>query len=102
MNWFGQIGGSRTTQPRPQVSAPTLSQIPGLNKAAGDASYTDEPQRQFFRDTDSAYVRLAKQGGRTDLLRMDQDSAAPETKGTGYTIPSWMQKDSANEDSHNP
>lgn len=98
MNWFGQIGGSRTTQPRPQVSAPTLSQIPGLSKASGNTPYADEPQRQFYRDTDSEYVRLAKQGGRTDLLRMDQNSTAAETKGAGYAIPSWLQRDAANED----
>lgn len=102
VNWFGQVGGGgRATQPRPQVAAPSLSQIPGLSKASGDTSYTDEPQRPFYRDTDSAYVRLAKQGGRTDLLRMDQDAAPAETKGSGYTIPSWMQKDSVNEDMHN-
>ena len=81
-------------QSRPPVAAPALSQIPGLNKTSSSGkSENEEPQRQLFRDTDSAYVRLAKQGGRTDLLRMDQDSTPMHNNSEPRPLPDWMQRD---------
>ena len=51
--------------PQEAVKAPQPSQIPGL----GDQTpYENNPATpQNVRDTDSAYIRLAKQGGRPDL-----------------------------------
>lgn len=83
-------------QSRQQVPAPALSQIPGLNKAAGDLSLN--PPKQLFRDTDSAYVRLAKQGGRSDLLRMDQDTLPASHASEQKSLPDWLQKDLMNGD----
>jgi Family of unknown function (DUF5524) len=55
-------------QPRQEaVKAPRPSQIPGL----GDQSYDDNggpPYAANIRDTDSDYIKLAKRGGRSDLL----------------------------------
>ena len=43
------------------VGYPAMSQIPGL---AEDDGRPEELPRPLFRDTDTKYVRLAKQGGR--------------------------------------
>lgn len=54
------------------VGAPPASQIPGLSNLPDDATIETEDDRTFrrkwIRDTDSKYIRLAKKGGRQDLL----------------------------------
>ena len=42
---------------------PAMSQIPGLTDEGGLPPDDSEP-RPLFRDTDTKYVRLAKEGGR--------------------------------------
>ena len=45
-----------------EVLVPPTSQIPGLNY---DPSVpTSDPVRPLFKETDTKYVRMAKQGGR--------------------------------------
>lgn len=52
---------------------PLASQIPGLNDLSS-IPYDDEP-RPLFRDTDTKYIRMAKMGGREDLLRHREPKA---------------------------
>nr|XP_044992001.1 uncharacterized protein C7orf57 homolog isoform X2 [Jaculus jaculus] len=71
------------------VGAPPASQIPGLSDLGesnnGDTSHA---RRYWVKETDSEYVKLAKQGGRPDLLK----HFAPGTrKGSpvAYSLPDW-------------
>lgn len=66
-----------------------MSQIPGLSDL-GESPNGDLPRvrRYWIKDTDSEYVKLAKQGGRPDLLK----HFAPGTrKGSpvAYSLPDW-------------
>jgi len=65
---------------RPAVTAPRPSQIPGLGDQSADTT-TADTRRPLVRDTDSAYVRLAKQGGQRNLLSLESD--APQDNGVG-------------------
>ena len=57
--WFYHAPARR--QSVDPVLYPPMSQIPGLTEDDGSQ---DEPVRPLLKDTDSAYIRLAKQGGR--------------------------------------
>lgn len=48
------------------MDAPPVSQIPGLSELRGDppSRHTLATRRYWIKDTDSEYVKLAKQGGR--------------------------------------
>ncbi|KAL8566127.1 hypothetical protein ACOMHN_005103 [Nucella lapillus] len=48
------------------VGAPPPSQIPGLGET--ETLEPEEPREMVFRDTDTKYIRMAKMGGRKDLL----------------------------------
>lgn len=69
-DWFYHIPAAKSKNP-PSVVAPIQSQIPGLSNIPED-SITDDNDRCFrrkwIRDTDSKYVKLAKAGGRKNLL----------------------------------
>ncbi|XP_019508552.1 PREDICTED: uncharacterized protein C7orf57 homolog isoform X5 [Hipposideros armiger] len=75
------------------MDVPPASQIPGLSELQGSPSRpTLAMQRYWIKETDSEYVKLAKQGGRPDLLMHH----APGTgMGTGkdspvtYSLPDW-------------
>uniref|UniRef100_A0A8C9DT74 Chromosome 7 open reading frame 57 n=1 Tax=Prolemur simus TaxID=1328070 RepID=A0A8C9DT74_PROSS len=71
------------------VDAPPASQIPGLSHWAEPRDgHALGSRRCWVRETDSEYVKLAKQGGRPDLLR----HFAPVTgKGSpvAYSLPDW-------------
>lgn len=54
------------------VLYPPMSQVPGLSEDNGEP---EEPIRPLFRDTDTKYIRLAKQGGRQNLLYMKENSS---------------------------
>ncbi|XP_017655857.1 uncharacterized protein C7orf57 homolog isoform X2 [Nannospalax galili] len=71
------------------VGAPPASQIPGLSDL-GDSPNGNMPRarRYWIKETDSEYVKLAKQGGRPDLLK---HFAAGSKKGSpvAYSLPDW-------------
>uniref|UniRef100_A0A8C3VHQ5 Chromosome 7 open reading frame 57 n=1 Tax=Catagonus wagneri TaxID=51154 RepID=A0A8C3VHQ5_9CETA len=71
------------------VDVPAASQIPGLSdRRAPHDGHTLGLRRYWVKETDSEYVKLAKQGGRPDLLK----HFAPGTR-TGspvaYSLPDW-------------
>nr|XP_030727215.1 uncharacterized protein C7orf57 homolog isoform X3 [Globicephala melas] len=71
------------------VDAPPASQIPGLSDLrAAPSGHTPGARRCLVKETDSEYVKLAKQGGQPDLLK----HFAPGTsKGSpvAYSLPDW-------------
>ncbi|KAK2095990.1 hypothetical protein P7K49_025024 [Saguinus oedipus] len=86
LDWYYHVPVKRSEK---AVNAPPASQIPGLSNL-GDSSSENLPgtRRHWIKETDSEYVKLAKQGGRPDLLK----HFAPGTrKGSpvAYSLPDW-------------
>ncbi|XP_021090296.1 uncharacterized protein C7orf57 homolog isoform X2 [Mesocricetus auratus] len=85
-DWYYHLPVKRSEK---AVDAPPASQIPGLSDL-GDSPNGDMPRarRYWIKETDSEYVKLAKQGGRPDLLK----HFTPGTrKGSpvAYSLPDW-------------
>ncbi|XP_078621682.1 uncharacterized protein C7orf57-like [Branchiostoma floridae x Branchiostoma japonicum] len=86
-----------------QVAVPPASQIPGLSQLPPDMPYDDDPaaKRKWIRDTDTKYIKLAKQGGRQDLLRYR--SPPDRTKGpVPYPRVDWFDHDVPQEEEEEP
>ncbi|KAM5302749.1 uncharacterized protein C7orf57 homolog isoform 8-T9 [Glossophaga mutica] len=91
-DWYYHLPVRRSEK---AVDAPPVSQIPGLSAFRDPPSgHTLGTRRYWVKETDSEYVKLAKQGGRPDLLM----HLAPGTmSGTGtrkgspatYSLPDW-------------
>ncbi len=86
--WFYHAPSKeRMTEPQP---APPPSQIPGLNSNLDQPA--EEPKKMWLRDTDSEYIKMAKMGGRPDLL-----SYKPVKPGSkepvGYPRCEWYYHD---------
>lgn len=85
-DWYYHLPAKRSEKP---VDAPPASQIPGLSDL-GDSPGSSLPgaRRYWIKETDSEYVKLAKQGGRPDLLT---HFAAVSSTGSpmAYSLPDW-------------
>uniref|UniRef100_UPI00398F6312 uncharacterized protein C7orf57-like isoform X2 n=1 Tax=Pristiophorus japonicus TaxID=55135 RepID=UPI00398F6312 len=69
-DWFYHIPRKPNKTEKSQIQLPPTSQIPGLSDLAEPhKEITFDSRRLWIRDTDSDYVKLAKQGGRADLLK---------------------------------
>uniref|UniRef100_A0A8C3J2B3 Chromosome 7 open reading frame 57 n=1 Tax=Calidris pygmaea TaxID=425635 RepID=A0A8C3J2B3_9CHAR len=66
---------------------PPTSQIPGLGDLAPHEAVPGS-RRKWIKETDSAYVRLAKQGGRPDLLN-HYTAVTMKTSPAAYAAPDW-------------
>lgn len=75
--WFYHAPARRRSNE--PVLYPPMSQVPGL---AEDYGPPEDPPRPLFRDTDTKYIRLAKQGGRANLLQMKENN--PDKKEPVY------------------
>lgn len=74
-------------EPKP---APPPSQIPGLN---GDLSGQDDIKPQLMiKDTDSKYIQLAKQGGRQNLLMIEEKDTRSKDP-VPYPRVDWFYQD---------
>ncbi|XP_047432253.1 uncharacterized protein C7orf57 homolog [Mugil cephalus] len=75
------------------VTGPT-SQIPGLSQTADETSPVERTsgRRVGIFETDSEYVKLAKQGGHKGLLSHDADSEDKPMKN--YNPPNWFGDES--------
>ncbi|XP_074657817.1 uncharacterized protein C7orf57 homolog [Tubulanus polymorphus] len=83
----------KTDPPAPPVDYGLMSQIPGLNEIPPEAA--DEGQRGWIKESDSAYIRLAKQGGRQDLLQF-RDPKPRSNEPKPYARCDWFyQEDNA-------
>lgn len=71
---------------REQVGAPPPSQIPGLGQI--EVLEREVPKEMVFKDTDTKYIRMAKMGGRKDLLTIqpNTEKMAP----VGYHRNEWF------------
>ncbi|XP_071592821.1 uncharacterized protein C7orf57 homolog isoform X1 [Heliangelus exortis] len=81
------------TQPEESVTSkdtlPAMSQIPGLCDVEEDPNELPSGcHRRWIRETDSAYVKLSKQGGQPDLLKHCAHVATESSQST-YAAPDW-------------
>ena len=53
-----------------------------------EAPEYESPRKNWIKESDTAYVRLAKQGGRQDLLRMREPKPKP-AEPKGYPRNDW-------------
>ncbi|XP_029445620.1 uncharacterized protein C7orf57 homolog isoform X2 [Rhinatrema bivittatum] len=76
---------------KPVTTEIPLSQIPGLSEFAEHHNdLGTENRKKWIRDTDSEYVKLAKQGGRPDLLKHYTPAAnKSHTQYVTYAAPDW-------------
>uniref|UniRef100_A0A8C6B868 Chromosome 7 open reading frame 57 n=1 Tax=Monodon monoceros TaxID=40151 RepID=A0A8C6B868_MONMO len=85
-DWYYHLPVKRSEK---AVAAPPTSQIPGLSDLrAAPSGQMLGARRYWVKETDSEYVKLAKQGGQPDLLK----HFAPGTsKGSpvAYSLPDW-------------
>ncbi|XP_036859055.2 uncharacterized protein C7orf57 homolog isoform X2 [Manis javanica] len=85
-DWYYHLPVKRSEK---AVEAPPASQIPGLSQRTEPPNGHGPGMRRYWiKETDSEYVKLAKQGGRPDLLM----HFAPGTrKGSpvAYSLPDW-------------
>ena len=82
---------------RDRVVAPPPSQIPGLSNVS-QLPPEHQSAHLVIRESDSKYIRLAKQGGRPDLLVM-RTPEPPSCEPVGYPRCDWYY-DSAPIQSH--
>ncbi|KAK7112977.1 uncharacterized protein C7orf57 homolog [Littorina saxatilis] len=93
--WFYHAPAKRTEGTEP-VGVPPASQIPGLGDV--EVLEPDTPKEMVFRDTDTKYIRMAKMGGRKDLLSIRQNSDKKK-EPVGYPRSEWFYlEDNALED----
>ncbi|XP_045683480.1 uncharacterized protein C7orf57 homolog isoform X3 [Phyllostomus hastatus] len=91
-DWYYHLPVRRSEK---AVDAPPVSQIPGLS------AFRDPPggrtlgsRRYWVKETDSEYVKLAKQGGHPDLLMhlapgMASGSGTRKGSPAAYSLPDW-------------
>ncbi|XP_074429677.1 uncharacterized protein C7orf57 homolog isoform X1 [Larus michahellis] len=80
---------------RPEKSVTSKTMLPPTSQIRGLGDLAKAPheavsgcRRKWIKETDSAYVRLAKQGGRPDLLKHDA-SVPMKTSSAAYAAPDW-------------
>ncbi|XP_032730911.1 uncharacterized protein C7orf57 homolog isoform X2 [Lontra canadensis] len=85
-DWYYHLPVKQSDKP---VDVPPASQIPGLSDLREPPNgHLPGSRRYWVKETDSEYVKLAKQGGRPDLLK----HFVPGTrKGSpvAYSLPDW-------------
>jgi len=88
-DWFYSVPSKRSEAPAKDAPAP--SQIPGLSNLPDDPSMENDrtARRKWIRDTDSKYIKLAKAGGRRDLLKY-RDPPEVSSEAVPYPRVDWF------------
>ncbi|KAM4689262.1 uncharacterized protein C7orf57 homolog isoform 2-T2 [Discoglossus pictus] len=86
--WFYHAP-SKQSEKASEVVIPPTSQIPGLSDLSEPHNEAvNGSRRKWIRDTDSDYVKLAKRGGRPDLLKQ-VPTTAKRNPAMSYSLPDW-------------
>lgn len=79
----------KQTEKTSKTDIPPTSQIPGLSDLAEPHNeLQNEGRKKWIKETDSEYVKLAKQGGRPDLLKQI-DLPLKKKEQVSYAPPDW-------------
>lgn len=86
-DWYYHLPVKRSEK---AVDVPPASQIPGLSHLRDTPNgHPFVTRRYWVKETDSEYVKLAKQGGRPDLLRHFSASGTRKGSPLAYNLPDW-------------
>ncbi|XP_070281337.1 uncharacterized protein C7orf57 homolog [Myotis yumanensis] len=86
-DWYYHLPVKRSEK---AVDAPPMSQIPGLSELRDTpGGHLLGTRRYWVKDTDSEYVKLAKQGGRPDLLMHLVPGSRKGSPAAAYSLPDW-------------
>ncbi|XP_016044301.2 uncharacterized protein C7orf57 homolog isoform X4 [Erinaceus europaeus] len=86
-DWYYHLPVKRSEK---AVAAPPASQIPGLSHLRDTPNGNPFGTRRYWiKETDSEYVKLAKQGGRPDLLKHFVASGSRKGSPVAYAMPDW-------------
>uniref|UniRef100_A0A8D0HA11 Chromosome 7 open reading frame 57 n=1 Tax=Sphenodon punctatus TaxID=8508 RepID=A0A8D0HA11_SPHPU len=99
-HWYYDIPLKQPEKPvNPDSLLPPASQIPGLSDLAESHNeITCGGRRKWIKDTDSEYVKLAKQGGQPDLLKY-YTPFTRKTSPVAYAAPDWYMHHSKPDES---
>lgn len=93
-DWYYHVPSKRTSKSPKAV--PPASQIPGIGGLKDELANPEEDDRHFrrkwIRDTDSKYIKLAKGGGRKNLLAFRSPPAKAE-EPVSYPRVDWFDHD---------
>ncbi|XP_071941253.1 uncharacterized protein C7orf57-like isoform X2 [Antedon mediterranea] len=82
-------GGTQDRRNSEPVDYPAVSQIPGLSSLAQDIDDETGAKVGWIKETDTKYIRLAKMGGRKDLLR-HRENKVPNSEAKAYPRCEWF------------
>lgn len=98
-DWYYHAPIKRTT--KSPKAAPPASQIPGIGGLKDEFANPESDERHFrrkwIRDTDSKYIKMAKQGGRKNLLAYRSPPVKPD-EPVPYPRVDWFDHDHPEED----
>merc|ERR1711874_423657 len=87
--WFYHAPAKKQVMER--MEAPAPSQIPGIGFDDPASMEQQQVREMMFKDTDSKYIRLAKMGGRKDLLQFNPHLYGKKTTSpAGYHRNEWF------------
>lgn len=92
LDWYYHLPAKRSEK---AVDVPPASQIPGLSELRDPPNgHVLGTRRYWVRETDSEYVKLAKQGGRPDLLvhfvpATGSGTGTRKGSAAAYSLPDW-------------
>ncbi|XP_072268190.1 uncharacterized protein C7orf57 homolog isoform X2 [Pyxicephalus adspersus] len=87
-DWYYHVP-LKQNEKKSEVVLPPTSQIPGLSDLAEPHNdVLSGSRKKWIKDTDSDYVKLAKQGGRPDLLK-HVTSVQKKAPPVSYAPPDW-------------
>ncbi|CAL1534511.1 unnamed protein product [Lymnaea stagnalis] len=88
----------------PKVDYPAPSNIPGIGYDDPESLQKQEVREMVFKESDTNYIRLAKMGGRKDLLAFKAEDPRKKSAGpVGYPRNDWFYlEDNRREDQNKP
>jgi len=90
--WFYHAPAPKQKPGTQRQEYPAPSQIPGIGYDDPSAFEKEEVKEMMFKDTDSKYIRLAKLGGRKDLLQFNPEmyGGKKTNAAAGYNRSDWF------------
>lgn len=86
--WFYHAPAKKKNTER--VDYPAPSNIPGIGFDEPGSLEPEQVKEMMFRETDSQYIRLAKMGGRKDLLAFTPERYQTKQQEKGYPRNEWF------------
>ncbi|OCT76025.1 uncharacterized protein C7orf57 [Xenopus laevis] len=87
--WFYHAPMNQADKSARAAPLPPTSQVPGLSDLAEPHNESfNQSRKKWIKETDSDYVKLAKQGGRPDLLKQIENTTK-KSSSVCHALPEW-------------